>query len=324
MNADGGGRAGLVQRFRRGLLRSHERIASTIQTLFGGGRRAGPDVLKDLEEALYGADLGPATTADILSEVERSVRRGQGSAEDVAGIASRVIAAAFDGRPRSLANPSQRPAVFLFVGVNGTGKTTTIGKLAHRLALEGRSALMAACDTYRAAAVDQLRIWSERSGAAFVGGQQGGDPAAVAYDALDAASSRGSDVVLVDSAGRLHTRSNLMDELRKLRRVIEKKLPGAPHETLLVVDATTGSNALVQARQFHEAVGLTGVILTKLDGTSRGGIVVAIERELAVPVKFVGLGEGLEDLQPFDPEAFASALSGGTPSDGTAVAGPGT
>jgi fused signal recognition particle receptor len=285
-------------------------MATTIQALFPKGGAADRDVLEDLEEALYGADLGAGTTEEILEEVGRSVRRGSCSADDVARIAARTVASVFDGRSRSLAVPGDVPAVFLFVGVNGTGKTTTIGKLAHRLARDGRRPLMASCDTYRAAAVDQLRIWSERAGAAFVGGQQGGDPAAVAFDALDAAARRGCDVVLVDSAGRIHTRANLMEELRKLRRVIARKLPGAPQEILLVVDATTGGNALVQARQFHDAVGLTGVVLTKLDGTARGGIVVAIERELDVPVKLVGLGEELEDLQPFEPEAFAAALAG--------------
>jgi fused signal recognition particle receptor len=203
------------------------------------------------------------------------------------------------------------PAVIPVLGVNGTGKTTTIGKLAAKLAEHGRSVLLAAADTYRAAAEEQLEIWAERAGADFVGAPRGGDPAAVAYDAIEAASARGRDVVIVDTAGRLHTQSNLMEELAKVRRVIAGKLDGTPHETLLVVDATTGQNGLQQARLFGEAVGVTGVALTKLDGSAKGGIAVAIAHELGLPVKLVGVGEGLDDLRPFDPRDFARALVSG-------------
>jgi len=201
-----------------------------------------------------------------------------------------------------------RPSVVLVVGVNGTGKTTTIGKLASRLQEHGRSVLVAAADTFRAAAEEQLEIWAQRAGADFVGSERGGDPAAVAYDAIEAAQARGRDVVVVDTAGRLHTQTNLMDELAKVRRVIAQRLEGAPHETLLVVDATTGQNGLQQARLFGQAVDITGVALTKLDGSAKGGIAVAIAQELGLPVKLIGIGERLDDLRPFDPGDFARAL----------------
>jgi fused signal recognition particle receptor len=213
------------------------------------------------------------------------------------------------GDPGTL-NIGASPAVILVVGVNGTGKTTTIGKLAAKLREHGHSVLLAAADTYRAAAEEQLEIWAERAGADFVGAPRGGDPAAVAFDAIQAAGARGRDVVIVDTAGRLHTQANLMEELAKVRRVIAGKLEGAPHETLLVVDATTGQNGLQQARLFAETVGVTGVALTKLDGSAKGGIAVAIAHELGLPVKLVGVGEGLDDLRPFDPREFARALVG--------------
>jgi fused signal recognition particle receptor len=198
--------------------------------------------------------------------------------------------------------------VILVVGVNGTGKTTTIGKLASRLSEHGHSVILAAADTFRAAAEEQLEIWAQRAGADFVGSERGGDPAAVAYDAIEAATARGRDVVIVDTAGRLHTQTNLMDELAKVRRVIERRLEGAPHETLLVIDATTGQNGLQQARLFGEAVDVSGVALTKLDGSAKGGVALAIAHELGLPVKLVGVGEGIEDLRPFDPDDFARAL----------------
>jgi fused signal recognition particle receptor len=203
-----------------------------------------------------------------------------------------------------------RPSVLLVVGVNGTGKTTTIGKLAARLQEHGRSVLVAAADTFRAAAEEQLEIWAKRAGADFVGSERGGDPAAVAYDAIGAAQARGRDVVVVDTAGRLHTQANLMEELAKVRRVISSRLEGAPHETLLVIDATTGQNGLQQARLFGQAVDVTGVALTKLDGSAKGGIAVAIAHELGLPVKLIGIGESLDDLRPFDPQDFAAALVG--------------
>jgi fused signal recognition particle receptor len=219
-------------------------------------------------------------------------------------------AAALLGEPGRLGLDGQ-PSVILVVGVNGTGKTTTIGKLANRLREHGRTVVLGAADTFRAAAEEQLEIWAERAGADFVGGERGGDPAAVAYDAIETATQEGRDVVIVDTAGRLHTQANLMEELAKVRRVIAQKLEGAPNETLLVVDATTGQNGVQQARLFGDAVGVTGVALTKLDGSAKGGVAIAIANELGLPVKLIGVGEGLDDLRPFDPKDFARALLSG-------------
>ena len=258
---------------------------------------------EELEEALISADVGMAATDSLVERL-----RGRRSVEDLEQALVEEITAML-GEPGALA-VNERPSVVLVVGVNGTGKTTTIGKLAHRLSEHGRSVLVAAADTFRAAADEQLEIWSQRAGADFVGSTRGADPAAVAYDAIDAAESRGRDVVLVDTAGRLHTQTNLMEELRKIRRVIAGRLDGAPHETLLVLDATTGQNGLEQARLFGEAVEVTGVALTKLDGTAKGGIVLPIAVELGLPLKLIGVGEALEDLQPFDPADFARALVG--------------
>ena len=254
-----------------------------------------------LEEALIAGDVGVRATAELVRRLEERVEiidLGQALAEEIALMIDRPVA--FD--------LSAQLSVILVVGVNGTGKTTTIGKLARVLHQHGRSVLVAAADTYRAAAEEQLQIWAERASADFVGGEKGGDPAAVAFDAIEAATARGRDVVIVDTAGRLHTQTNLMEELVKVRRVIAAKLEGAPQETLLVIDATTGQNGLQQARLFAEAVGVTGVVLTKLDGSAKGGVAVAIAYELDLPVKLIGLGEQLDDLRPFDPGDFAQAL----------------
>jgi fused signal recognition particle receptor len=254
-----------------------------------------------LEEALLAADVGVPATVELVQRLEARVDLDgleQALAEEVEALL---------GEPPSLA-VGHAPAVILVVGVNGTGKTTTIGKLARQLRRHGRSVLVGAADTFRAAAEEQLEIWAERAGADFVGGSRGADPAAVAYDAIEAGRARGRDVVIVDTAGRLHTQASLMDELGKVRRVIAGRIDGAPHETLLVVDATTGQNAVQQARLFSEAVGVTGVALTKLDGSAKGGVAVAIAHELALPVKLVGVGEGLDDLRPFDAGDFARAL----------------
>jgi fused signal recognition particle receptor len=254
-----------------------------------------------LEEALIAADVGVPTTAELVRRLE-----ARGEIADL-GEALAEEAVELLGEPGRL-DLSERPTVILVVGVNGTGKTTTIGKLADRLNEHGRSVILAAADTFRAAAEEQLEIWAKRADADFVGSERGGDPAAVAYDAIEAASARGREVVIVDTAGRLHTQTNLMEELSKVRRVIERRLEGAPQETLLVVDATTGQNGLQQARLFGEAVHVSGVALTKLDGSAKGGVALAIAHELGLPVKLVGVGEGLEDLRPFDPDDFARAL----------------
>jgi fused signal recognition particle receptor len=292
-------RAGVLARLRDSLSKS--RRALTQQLTLGAFDPADEEAWERLEEALIMADVGVPATAEIVRRLE--ARGGLTSLEQP--LAEEI--AALLGDPGTL-HVTARPSVVLVVGVNGTGKTTTIGKLAARLSEHGRSVLLAAADTFRAAAEEQLEVWATRAGADFVGSPRGGDPAAVAYDAIEAASSRGRDVVIVDTAGRLHTQVNLMEELAKVRRVIAGRLEGAPHETLLVVDATTGQNGLQQARLFSEAAGVTGVVLTKLDGSSKGGIAVAIAHELGLPVKLAGVGESLDDLRPFDPADFARAL----------------
>jgi fused signal recognition particle receptor len=295
-------RSGFFSRLRDSLGRS--RRALTEQIALAAFDPTDEEAWERLEEALIRADVGVPATAELVQRLEA---RG-----DVADLGDALV-----GELTSLLGDSARlrvtdkPAVILVVGVNGTGKTTTIGKLAMRLREHGRSVVVGAADTFRAAAEEQLEIWAERAGAAFVGGERGGDPAAVAYDAIEHAQRNGADVVVIDTAGRLHTQQNLMEELAKVRRVIERKLPGAPHETLLVVDATTGQNGLQQARLFGDAVGVTGVALTKLDGSAKGGIAVAIAHELGLPVKLIGIGERLEDLRPFDPHDFARALVAG-------------
>jgi fused signal recognition particle receptor len=257
-----------------------------------------------LEEALIAADVGVPATAELVQRLE-----ARGGTADLAAALQEELTKML-GEPGRLELQSD-PSVILVVGVNGTGKTTTIGKLAAKLSEHRRSVLVAAADTFRAAAEEQLEIWAQRAGADFVGSERGGDPAAVAFDAIGAAQSRGRDVVVVDTAGRLHTQANLMEELSKVRRVLAQRLEGAPHETLLVVDATTGQNGLQQARLFGEAVEVTGIVLTKLDGSAKGGIAIAIAHELGLPVKLIGIGEALDDLRPFDPEDFARALVGG-------------
>jgi fused signal recognition particle receptor len=285
--------AGFFGRLRESLSKSRRALTQQLEEFDPNEDEA----WERLEETLIGADVGVPATAELVRRLEE-----QGG---LSGLEAEL--AALLGEPGTL-DVSARPSVVLVVGVNGTGKTTTIGKLAAKLRDHGHSVLLAAADTFRAAAEEQLEIWAERAEADFVGAPRGGDPAAVAYDAIDAATARGRDVVIVDTAGRLHTQSNLMEELAKVRRVIAAKLEGAPHETLLVVDATTGQNGLQQARLFGEAVGVTGVALTKLDGSAKGGIAVAIAHELGLPVKLVGVGEGLDDLRPFDPHDFARAL----------------
>ncbi len=294
--------AGFFGRLRDSLSKS--RRALTQQLAVAAFDPADEEAWERLEEALIGADVGVPATAEDVRRLE--ARGGMTSLEEP--LVEELTALL--GEPGTL-NVSERPAVVLVVGVNGTGKTTTIGKLAAKLAEHGHSVLLGAADTFRAAADEQLEVWASRAGADFVGSARGGDPAAVAYDAIEAASSRGRDVVIVDTAGRLHTQTNLMDELAKVRRVIAGRLEGAPHETLLVVDATTGQNGLQQARLFGQAVVVTGVALTKLDGSAKGGIAVAIAHELGLPVKLVGVGEGLDDLRPFDPADFANALVSG-------------
>ena len=293
-----------------GLARSRGGFMSRLRGLFGGGAFSEAD-WEAAEEALIAGDVG----IGLATRVVESARARHDALSVGAAIRAALTALLAPRDPDWDLRPAVtgHPTIILVVGVNGTGKTTTIGKLAHRETRAGRRVVLAAADTFRAAAIEQLRIWAERSGSEVVAHAPGADPGAVVYDALDAAIARGADVMIADTAGRLHTKANLMEELAKIRRVIDRRLPGAEPETLFVLDATTGQNGLAQAAAFHRAVGLTGIVLTKLDSTARGGIVFAIEEALQVPVRFVGVGEGIGDLLPFDPVAFVGALYGSAP-----------
>ena len=298
---------GLFDRLKEGLQKTRRGFIGPIEQVFRGG---GVDeaVIERFEEILITSDVGTAATVEIIDHLRAEAESGRlRDYNDVKEFLRREMLAIL-GLPQPFVLYQERPFVVLCIGVNGVGKTTTIGKIAKRLTSEGHSVIMAASDTFRAAAIEQLAIWAERSGAQIVKHQSGSDPAAVAYDAVEAAKARGVDVVMVDTAGRLHTKTPLMEELKKVKRVIQKSMPGAPHETLLTVDATTGQNALRQARMFDEAIGVTGIALTKLDGTARGGIIFAIKKELNIPVRLIGVGEGDEDLRDFVPEEFVRAL----------------
>jgi fused signal recognition particle receptor len=298
------------RRFRERLGRSRAALSRGMAGLLARGADD-DEAWEELEEALLSADVGVATSTELVERLRTRARAERASGPALRELLRAELRDAVGTMDRSLAldllTEQQRPGIVLVVGVNGTGKTTTVGKLALALAEEGKQPVLAAADTFRAAATEQLSIWAERVGAPVVRHQQGADPAAVAFDGLVSARARGADVLLVDTAGRLHTKSNLMEELRKLRRVLERE-GGQVREVLLVLDATTGQNGLAQARQFTDAVGVTGVVLTKLDGTAKGGIVIAVQRDLGIPVKLVGLGEGPRDLAPFDPDAFVDAL----------------
>ncbi len=288
-----------------GLERTRGNFMTRLRGFLGTGTGEGPS-WDEVEETLIAGDVGAALAIELVERARR--RRDAGGAEEAirTELAALLVPRDLAWSPRSAV--AGGPAVVLVVGVNGTGKTTTIGKLASRYTAEGRSVILAAADTFRAAAIDQLRIWADRAKVPMIAHAPGADPGAVVYDALDAAVARGADLVIADTAGRLHTKSNLMDELSKVRRVIDKRLPGAEPETIFVLDATTGQNGLAQAKAFHEAVGLTGIVLTKLNSTAKGGIVFAIEDALRIPVRFVGVGEAVGDLIPFDPDAFVAAL----------------
>jgi fused signal recognition particle receptor len=288
-----------------GLERTRGGFMSRLRGFLGSSAEDGPS-WDDVEETLIAGDVGAALAIDLVERARKRRDAGGPEAAIRAELAALLVPRDLAWSPRSPV--AGGPAVILVVGVNGTGKTTTIGKLASRYAGEGRSVILAAADTFRAAAIDQLRIWADRAKVPMIAHAPGADPGAVVYDALDAAVARGADLVIADTAGRLHTRSNLMDELSKVRRIIDKRLPGAEPETIFVLDATTGQNGLAQAKAFHEAVGLTGIVLTKLDSTAKGGIVFAIEDALKIPVRFVGVGEAVGDLIPFDPDAFVAAL----------------
>lgn len=296
---------------REGLTKTRDGLLGNLRRLLPGNRRLTPELYEELEAALLAADLGSASVASLMESVREGVRQtGEADAASV----RRILKTAIADRLRKAGGGtdvrgSGSPCVVLMVGINGVGKTTTIGKLAGFFSGAGHRVLLVPADTFRAAAGEQLEQWGRRVGVEVVKPQAGADPAAVAFDGLAAARARKADVVFVDTAGRLHTKTNLMEELCKIKRTLGKAMPGAPHEVWLVLDATVGQNGLAQARQFHEALGLTGVVLTKLDGTARGGIVVAVS-DLGIPVRYIGVGEAVEDLQPFDADAFAEALLG--------------
>lgn len=296
-----------LRSLREGLSKTRETFLGNLTSLLKKSEIT-QEVWDDLEEILLQSDAGVATTQEILSLLKEEVRAHRVKETSALLDLLKKEIKVFLGNSSSLTLSPTPPTVMLIVGVNGTGKTTSIAKLGHYFASHGKKVLVAAADTFRAAAIDQLEIWSEKAGLDLIKHREGSDPAAVVFDAVKASVARGGDLLLVDTAGRLHTKSNLMEELKKIKRVMTGILPQAPHEVLLVLDATNGQNALIQARTFKEAVNLTGVILTKLDGTAKGGIVLAIVRELGVPVRFVGIGEGLEDLRPFSPAEFASAI----------------
>jgi fused signal recognition particle receptor len=307
---DDGPRGGRLRRLRESLRRTRQALTSEIQaTLFEEGPSG--QTWERLEEALIYADVGAGTTAKVVEELEREASDGSISGGEALGARLTELLAEMARTGDDRIDLRAKPTVILVAGVNGTGKTTTVGKLAWHLSKElGQSVVLAAADTFRAAAVEQLEEWAQRAGASFVKGSPDADPGSVAYDAIAAARRDGADVVIIDTAGRLHTQDDLMAELAKVRRVISKQIPEAPHETLLTVDATTGQNGLRQARLFSEAVGVDGLVLTKLDGTAKGGIALAIAHELGIPVKLIGVGEQLEDLRPFEPTEYARALVG--------------
>jgi len=300
----------LFKKFKEGLAKTVSAISSKTHGIFGG-RAIDASSLASLEEALFAADFGVETTAEILREIKSATRTDRAlEGREAAAIGAELLRRALTGSEGAVARAASGPTVIVLIGVNGSGKTTTAAKLAWRLKQEGGSVLLAACDTFRAAATEQLQSWATRLGLEIVSNKSGADPASVAFDAVQAARSRGRDWVIIDTAGRLHTKDNLMVELSKIRRVVAKIDPAAPHHAWLVVDGSLGGNSIEQARAFHKSFGLTGLIVTKLDGTSRGGAIVGIWRELKLPILFVGLGEAPEDLQPFSAENYAAAVFG--------------
>jgi fused signal recognition particle receptor len=298
---------GFFDRLKEGLTKTRKSFIEKVETIFTG-RKIDEETLEELEETLIISDVGTKASSEIMAVIREKAKNGE--AKDVDSVKDLLKKEMTEilGDSQPIAVHGNKPFVILAVGVNGVGKTTTIGKLASRFRSEGLSVLLAAGDTFRAAGVEQLEIWAKRADSQLVKHQKGSDPAAVAYDAVVAAQHRGMDVVIVDTAGRLHTKSSLMEELKKVKRTIEKAMPGAPQEILLVVDATTGQNAIRQAELFNETIGITGIALTKLDGTAKGGIVFAIRKILGIPVRLIGVGEGIDDLRDFDPKEFVEAL----------------
>ncbi|HEX4133232.1 MAG TPA: signal recognition particle-docking protein FtsY [Bryobacteraceae bacterium] len=299
----------LLEKLKSGVQKTRDGLVSRIEDVIAGRKEIDADLLEELEYTLISADIGVTTTNEILERIrERVDRKLVGDSSELRGLIREYLLEVLQANDRPLAYLADPPAVIMVVGVNGAGKTTTIGKLASHLKAEGHTVLLCAADTFRAAAVEQLEVWGERTETRVIRQQTGADPSAVMFDALQAAKSGKSDYVIIDTAGRLQTKTNLMAELEKMRRTAARVIPDAPHEVLLVLDATTGQNGLEQARKFTETSGVTGIVLTKLDGTAKGGVIVAIARELALPIRFIGVGEKIEDLLPFDPEAFIDSL----------------
>ncbi|HIJ57052.1 MAG TPA: signal recognition particle-docking protein FtsY [Deltaproteobacteria bacterium] len=297
---------GFFKRLRQGLSKTRKQFSAGLESIFTGKTAIDEDLLEDLEELLITSDVGIQTTMDLIERVSQQAHKITDSDQLKEVLKQETLR--FFHEPPPIPDIAAKPHVIMVVGVNGVGKTTTIGKLAAKYAASGKKVLIAAADTFRAAAVEQLGIWAERAGADIVKHKENADPAAVAFDAIDAAVARDIDIVLIDTAGRIHTRVNLMEELKKIKRTVSKRMPDAPHEILLVLDATTGQNALSQANLFHDALEITGIALTKLDGTAKGGIVVSITNALNIPLDYVGVGETIEDLQEFDPKQFVNAL----------------
>lgn len=298
---------GFFEKLKAGLSASGDSLTKKLHGMFDAFTGANDDFFDELEETLITADLGVTLASDTVEVLRDRVKsKGLRGADAIRGELADILSDCLSGD--TAMKLETKPSIILMVGVNGVGKTTTIGKLAKQFTAEGRKVLLCAGDTFRAAAAEQLGIWAERSGADIVRHSEGSDPGAVVFDGISAAKARGCDVIICDTAGRLHNKANLMNELSKINRIIDRELPGASRECLLVIDATTGQNGLIQARQFGETSGVTGIVLTKLDGTARGGIVFAVASELGIPVKFVGVGEGADDLLPFDAESFVSAL----------------
>ncbi len=300
--------AGFFAQLKQGLAKTRQNLVQKVEELLTGHRKIDEELYEELEEALIRSDAGVNTAMALVGRLRKEVKaRKLSEAEELRGVLQELMVELLgEEKPTNLA--AEGPTIILVVGVNGVGKTTTIGKLANYYRQEGKKVLLAAGDTFRAAAIDQLEVWGQRAQTEVIKQREGADPAAVAFDAIQAARSRQADMVIMDTAGRLHNKVNLMEELRKVKRVIEREIPGAPHEVLLVLDATTGQNALQQAKLFQEVAGVTGIVLTKLDGTAKGGVVLGIQGEVKLSVKWIGVGEGMDDLRPFVPHDFAEAL----------------
>lgn len=307
-----GGGASLLERFKRAVASTRESLSAKLESVFAA-RRIDPESLDVLQEALISADIGVRTSLEVIEGVRRRLGRDPSRPDQLKQMIKSELRAILEEaernrKPGAAAQPGVKPYVIMVVGVNGTGKTTTAGKLAHRMRREGKQVIICAADTFRAAAADQLAVWAERAGAHLIERRPGSDPSAVLFDAIAAARARNADALIVDTAGRLHTKSNLMQELEKMRRVASREVPGAPHEVLLVIDAVTGQNGLEQAKHFARAANVTGIVLAKLDGTAKGGIAVAIAKELGIPIRYVGTGEQIEDLLEFSAEAYVEGL----------------